>query len=49
MKSLGYEIDKRQINQMIDYLDREEDVKKGVITKDAFKRFMSAKMHIHDP
>ena len=22
MKSLGYEIDRRQINQMIDYLDR---------------------------
>ena len=48
MKSLGYEIDRRQINQMIDYLGR-QDERKGVITKDAFKKFMSAKMHINDP
>ncbi len=32
MKSLGYEIDKKQISQMIEYLDKENE-KKGVITK----------------
>ena len=48
MKSLGYEIDKKQISQMIDFLDKDHE-KKGVITREAFKKFMSARMDYRDP
>jgi Ca2+-binding EF-hand superfamily protein len=41
MKELGYEIDKRQVAQMIEFLDENG---KGIITKDAFLKFMTARM-----
>lgn len=41
MKTLGYQIDKKQVSQMIDFLD---DTNKGIITKDAFIKFMTARM-----
>ena len=41
MKELGYEIDKRQILQMIEFFG---DGSKGVITKEAFMRFMTARL-----
>ena len=41
MKELGYEIDKRQVTQMIEFLD---ETGKGIITKDAFLKFMTARL-----
>ena len=41
MKALGYEIDKRQVEQMVEYLD---EGSKGVISKEAFLRFMTARL-----
>lgn len=41
MKALGYEIDKRQVSQMIEYLD---EGNKGVITKENFLRFMTGRL-----
>lgn len=41
MKELGYEIDKRQVTQMIEFLD---ETGKGVITKEAFLKFMTARL-----
>ncbi len=41
MKELGYEIDKRQVAQMIEFLD---EGGKGIITKDAFLKFMTARL-----
>jgi|JI6StandDraft_1071083.scaffolds.fasta_scaffold721950_1 Ca2+-binding EF-hand superfamily protein len=41
MKSLGYEIDKRQVTQMIEYLD---EGNKGVISKDSFIKFMTGRL-----
>ena len=43
MKELGYEIDKRQITQMLEYFDESG---KGLITKDAFIKFMTARLVI---
>jgi hypothetical protein len=41
MKELGYEIDKRQVAQMVEFLD---EGAKGIITKDAFLKFMTARL-----
>lgn len=43
MKELGYEIDKRQVAQMIEYLDESS---KGIISKEAFLKFMTARLVI---
>lgn len=50
MKTLGYEIDRKQISQMIEFLDQKgEGEKKGVITKESFKKFMTARLDYRDP
>jgi Ca2+-binding EF-hand superfamily protein len=41
MKELGYEIDKRQVTQMMEYLDESG---KGIITKEVFLKFMTARL-----
>ena len=41
MKQLGYEVDKKQITQMIEHLDESN---KGHVTKEAFMKFMTARL-----
>lgn len=41
MKSLGYEVDKKQVTQMIEFLD---EGNKGVIPKESFLKFMTGRM-----
>ena len=41
MKVLGYQVEQKQVQEMISALDESG---KGVISKDGFKKFMTARM-----
>lgn len=45
MKVLGYEVDRKQVQEMISSLDEGD---KGVISKEEFKKFMTARLDYRD-